>query len=142
MEERRENNRTGGQERREDRGEQEEKDGNDRGEDGACSLDHTGGRLYVGGVGRDAARTTGDGGDGVDDEDPLGVRRDAFLVVEAGLGTDGSHRAHRVEEVGQQQREDQQQGGKDAALDARESAEQVELAQGGDRKSTRQNYSQ
>src|SRR3546814_4024826 len=80
--------RDGGHERREDRGDQEEQAGHDRGEAGACSLAHTGGRLYVGGVGRDAARTTGDGGDGVDDEDPLGVRRDAFLVVEAGLGTD------------------------------------------------------
>ena len=47
----------------------------------------------------------------VDDQDPLRVRRRALLVEQAGLGADRGHRAHGVEEVGEQQREDQQQRG-------------------------------
>ena len=48
------------------------------------------------------------------------------LVEQAGLGADGRHRAHGVEEVGEQQREDQQHDGDEAGVLPR--AEQVEVA--------------
>ncbi len=86
--------------------EQEQHAGDDRGQAGAGALADARGGLDVRGVGRDAAGATGGRGDRVDDQDPLGVRRDAVLVEQAGLGADGGHRAHRVEEVGQHQGED------------------------------------
>ena len=65
-------------------------------------------RLDVRRVAGDAGRAAGRGGQRVDDQDPLGVRRVALLVEQAGLGADRGHRAHGVEEVGEQQREDEQ----------------------------------
>ena len=59
-------------------------------------------------TGSSARAFAGDGREGVDDEDALAARRVALLVQEAGLGADGDHGAHRVEEVGQQQREDEE----------------------------------
>ena len=102
--------------------------GDHRGQAGARALADAGGRLDVGRVGRDARGAAGHRGDRVDDQDALRVGRDALLVVEAGLGADGGHRAHRVEEVGEQQREGEEQGGQHA--DGGEGAEEGELAEG------------
>ena len=82
--------------------------GDHAGQAGAGALADARGGLDVGGVAGDAGRATGGRGERVDDQDPLGVRRDAVLVEQAGLGADGGHRAHGVEEVGEHQREDEQ----------------------------------
>ena len=74
--------------RREQDGDQEENAGDDRGQAGSRPLSHARGGLDVGGVGRDAAEAARDGGDGVDDQDPLGLRRHAVVVEQAGLGAD------------------------------------------------------
>ena len=84
-------------------------------------------RLDVGRVAGDAGGTTGGRGERVDDQDPLGVRGVAVLVEEVGLRADGGHRAEGVEEVGEQQREDEQRGRDDAGV--LPGAEQAELAE-------------
>ncbi len=58
---------------------------------------------------------------------PSGV---PVVVVETGLGADRRHRAHRVEEVSEQEREHQQRCRHDAG--ALEAVEQVELAEQGE----------
>ena len=116
--------------------EQEEHARDDRGQTGAGPLADTGGRLDVARVGADRSSTTGRGGERVDDEDPLRVRRVALLVEQVALRADGDHRAHRVEEVREQDREDEQRRRDDPDLvegaQQVEVAEQAELRRGGD----------
>src|SRR4051812_35711558 len=65
--------------------------------------------LDVGGVGRRRRGAAGDRGQRVDQQDTLRPRQLSLLVEQPRLRPDADDRAHRVEEVGQHQREDEEQ---------------------------------
>ena len=98
----------------------------DAGQAGAGAVGDAGGALDVGRVRRDAARAAGRRGEGVDQQDRLRLGQVPVLVEQAALGTDGGHGADGVEEVGDHDREDDEQRGDDA--DPLEAAEQREVA--------------
>ena len=114
-----------GHQRSDEHRDEEEQAGDDAGQAGTSTFADTRCRLDVARVGRDSRHSTSSGSDRVDHQDLLGVGRCALRVEQTSFGADGSHSAHRVEEVGQHQCEDQQEGRDDPEV--AEASQQVEL---------------
>ena len=114
------------QDGREEEGQTEQAAGDHAGEAGARTLTDARGGFDVGGGGRGGGGAAGHGGRTVDEQDAAETGDLAALVEQPGFGGDADDRAHRVEEVGQDEGEDQQDDGQDAGLAER--AEHVELA--------------
>ena len=97
------------QRREQDRDEEQEA-GHDRREPGPATLGDAGRALDVARVRADPGRAADGRGDRVDEQDAADVLGLALLVDEAGLLADRGGRAHRVEEVGEHEAEDRQDG--------------------------------
>ena len=106
---------TGGHERNERRergdedGEQEQDADHHGGQPGSPSLRHARGALDVAGVRADARRSARRGADRVDEQQPPDAGDASVLIGQARLLDDAGGRSHRVEEVGQHEREDREQ---------------------------------
>ena len=90
-------------------------------------LADAGGRFDVRRVGRRRRGPTRHGSERVDEQHPLHARQLALAVEQSGLRADPDDGAHGVEEVGEHEGEDQQDGGDKTHLG--ETTEEAELAE-------------